>query len=269
MKLTANLSMLFTEVPLLMRFELAKKAGFDAVEIQFPYDTPVAQIKEQLDKHNLQCVLINVPAGDLMEGGEGLASVPGKEAEFTAALVECLSYVSALKVECVNVLPGRCMQPERQDEYLTTFKKNLVTAADMLQQVGVTVVFEAINTFDMPGFLINTVEQQLDIKKELNHSNLKIQFDVYHMVRMRKKNQFSDVTEYLARNGKEIGHIQFADVPGRGEPGSGMLDFNTIFHAINQSDYQGWVGAEYKPSAHTKESFGWKNMLASGVAMCS
>lgn len=269
MKLTANLSMMFTEAPLLLRFELAKKAGFDAVEMQFPYDVPVAELKRELEKNKLTCVLINVPAGDLMQGGEGLASVPGKEAEFGAALVECFSYAQALKVEAVNILPGCCHDESRRDEYLTTFKKNLVTAADMLQRIGVLAVFEAINTFDMKNSLVHTFEQQLEVKQELNHDNIKLQFDVYHMVRMRKKNKFSDATEYLLRFAPHIGHIQFADVPGRGEPGSGILDFNTIFHAINQADYNGWVGAEYKPSKVTSETLAWKQMLASGIAMCT
>lgn len=265
MKIAANLSMLFTELPMLERFSAAKNAGFNAVEIQFPYVEKVADIKAQLTEHDLQCVLINVPAGDLMEGGEGLASVPGKEAEFAAALVECLSYVTSLKVKRVNVLPGRCFDASKHDQYMATFKKNLNIAAEMFKPLGVTVTFEAINTYDMPGFVIHNVEQMQAVIAESDHDNIKMQFDVYHMARMEE----GDVSAIISRLGDQIGHIQFADVPGRGEPGTGELDFKSIFYAIEYSSYQGWVGAEYKPSKNTEDTLRWKQFIASSIAMCS
>lgn len=263
MKLAANISMMFTELPLLERFGAAKSAGFNAVEIQFPYVESIVEIKEQLKKHELECVLINVPAGDLMEGGEGLASVPGKEAEFAAALVECLSYVTALGVKCVNVLPGRCLDESKNAQYLETFKRNLNTAAGMFKSLGVTVTFEAINTFDMPGFLIHNVEQMLDVIEESECDNIKMQFDVYHMARMEGE----DLNNLISCFSHQIGHIQFADVPGRGEPGSGRLDFNSIFETIENSEYQGWVGAEYKPTKYTKNTLGWMKEIESSVVV--
>jgi hydroxypyruvate isomerase len=265
MKLSANISMLFTEQPLLERFGAAKSAGFNAVEIQFPYGEKVADIKAELKAHDLECVLINVPAGDLMEGGEGLASVPGKEAEFAAALVECLSYVTSLRVKRVNVLPGCCKDESKLPQYLATFKRNLKTAADMFKPLGVTVTFEAINTFDMPGFLIHNVQQMSDVVEEIDSDNIKMQFDVYHMARMEDV----DVSAIISRLGDQIGHLQFADSPGRGEPGTGDLDFKSIFYAIEYSSYNGWVGAEYKPSKNTDETLRWKQFITSSIAMCS
>lgn len=253
MKLVANLSMLFPELLLLQRFAAAKAAGFHAVEIQFPYVESIADIKAELQAHDLECVLINVPAGDLMEGGEGLAAVPGKEAEFAAALVECLSYVTALKVKRVNVLPGRCKDANKRTEYLQTFKRNLNTAAAMFKALGVTVTFEAINTFDMPGFLIHNVAQMLEIIEESECDNIKMQFDIYHMARMEGEN----LNQLISRYSQQIGHIQFADVPGRGEPGSGDLDFKTLFETIENSGYNGWVGAEYKPTKYAKNTLAW------------
>lgn len=265
MKLTANISMLFTEQPLLERFGAAKSAGFNAVEIQFPYAEKVADIKAELKAHDLECVLINIPAGDLMEGGEGLASVPGKEAEFAAALVECLSYVTSLRVKRVNVLPGCCKDASKHAQYLETFKRNLNTAADMFKPLGVTVTFEAINTFDMPGFLIHNVQQMMDVVEESDRDNIKMQFDIYHMARMED----GDISGIISRLGNQIGHIQFADAPGRGEPGTGELDFKSIFYAIEYSSYDGWVGAEYKPSKNTEDTLRWKQFITSSIAMCS
>jgi len=93
---------------------------------------------------------------------------------------------------------------------------------------------------------------------------VRAQYDVYHMAMMGE-----DVCDVITRYADQIGHIQFADTPQRGEPGTGMLDFKSIFRAIETSRYQGWVGAEYKPSNKTSQTLEWKNKLASAVAECS
>lgn len=265
MKLTANLSLMYTERPFLQRFAAARQDGFRAVEIQFPYDTPIDDIQRALRDNDQQCVLINVPAGDLMQGGEGLASVPGKQAEYAAALVECLAYARALKVQCVNVLPGRCSDENQKVFYLDTFKQNLAKTAQSLAPFGITTTFEAINTRDMPGFLIAFSKQMFDIIDELNMGDIvKAQYDVYHMALMGE-----DVCDVISRYSDYIGHIQFADVPHRHEPGSGTLDFAEIFQTIEMSGYRGWVGAEYKPSKATPKTLAWKNQIASVIAQCS
>ncbi len=264
MKLTANLSLMYTELPFLQRFAAAHHDGFGAVEIQFPYDTPIEHIQQALSEHNLRCILINVPAGDLMEGGEGLAAVPGKTAEYAAAMVECLYYARALKVSCVNVLPGRCNDENKRVFYLDTFKKNLLKTAESLAPFGITTTFEAINTRDMPGFLISSGQQMLDIIAELNHPAIKAQFDIYHMALMGH-----NVCDFINLHAAKIGHIQFADIPKRGEPGSGTLDFPVIFRCIETSGYKGWVGAEYKPTRATSMTMQWKRDLAVNVALCS
>ena len=264
MKLAANVSLMYTELPFLQRFAAAAADGFTAVEIQFPYDTPIRDIQQALSDNHLNCVLINVPAGDLMQGGEGLAAVPGKTAEYAAALVECLSYARALKVSCVNVLPGRCHDAANQAAYLRTFKSNLVKTADSLAPFGITTTFEAINTRDMPGFLISRAEQMTDIIAELRHPAIKAQFDIYHMALMG-----CQVCDFISRHVVDIGHIQFADVPGRGEPGSGDLDFSSIFRCIEHSGYQGWASAEYRPTRRTPQTMQWKRELAAALTPCS
>lgn len=256
MKVSANLSMLYPEVAFLDRFEAAKSDGFRAVEIQFPYGTAIGDIKKRLIDFRLECVLINVPAGDLMSGGEGLAAVPGKTAEYAAAIVECLAYARALKVRCVNVLPGRCIKPELRQNYLETFRKNLITTANNLSPLGITTTFEGINRFDMPDFLIATGREMLEVLEDLKHPAIKAQFDVYHMSRMGV-----DVTGFIRRHAEKIGHIQFADVPGRHEPGTGRVQFDSVFDAIQQSSYVGWVGAEYHPSRKTCSTLDWFRSL--------
>lgn len=264
MKLTVNLSLMYTELPFLQRFKAAASDGFAAVEIQFPYDTPIADIQQALAENNLRCILINVPAGDLMQGGEGLAAVPARMAEYAAAMVECLAYARALKVSCVNVLPGRCNDENKRVFYLDTFKKNLLKTAESLAPFGITTTFEAINTRDMPNFLISDAQQMIDIINELKHPAIKAQFDIYHMALMG-----CEVCRFIDLHADKIGHIQFADIPNRGEPGSGQLDFPHIFRCVETSGYKGWVGAEYRPTKRTSQTLQWKRELAAAVALCS
>ncbi len=249
LQFSCNLSLLFTELPLIERFAAARQAGFQAVEIQFPYELTIEQILQQLQQHQLELVLFNVDADTLLAGGEGLAAVPGKQSQFKQAVEQTASYARALKPGAINILPGRCLNPDKQSSYLDTFKSNLLYAAERFEKLGITTVFEAVNIFDMPGFIIHTGQQMLDIVQELAHPNLAMQYDIYHMSRMAE-----DCAGFLQKHLDKIGHIQFADCPGRGEPGSGQVDFEHLFKIIAESDYRGWTGAEYHPVATSLES---------------
>ncbi len=252
LKFTANLSMLFTEAPLIDRFKAAKQAGFSAVEIQFPYDLSATVIKDKLDEYGLKLVLFNVAADDLLQGGEGLASVPEKRDRFRQAVAQTVEYAGLLKPEAINVLPGRCLDKRRLEQYLETFTENLCFAAEAFSPSGIKTVFEAINTHDMPGFIIHSGAQMLSMLDQLNRPDLFMQYDIYHMQMMGE-----NPAEFIAEYADKIGHIQFADCPGRGQPGTGQIDFTRIFSAIETSDYSGWTGAEYKPVETTAESLAW------------
>jgi len=253
LKFTANLSMLFTELDLIDRFKAAKESGFDAVEIQFPYSLPAEQIKQALELNKLKLVLFNVDADDLLQGGEGLAAIPEKRQQFELALQQCKSYAEILKPEAINILPGRCtLNPERESEYIETFINNLTLATKTFSPLGIKTVFEAINTDDMPGFIVHSGLQMLDIIKQINHPMLYLQYDIYHMHKMN-----DNIIAFINKHADKIAHIQFADNPGRGQPGTGKIDFDLLFNAIQQSQYSGWVGAEYKPTCKTNKSLSW------------
>lgn len=256
LRLCANLSLLFTEQPLQARFAAAKKAGFDAVEVQFPYELEIDTIQRELVEHDLKLVLINVPAGDLMQGGNGLACVPGMEQEFRHAVIKAVEYADALNVSCVNVLAGKQPSNTRLLDCLKTLASNLNYAASAFNSIGVTTTFEAINTHDMPHFLIHNVAQMQEMIEAVNHPTLKMQFDIYHMARMGE-----NIAVALAENIEHIGHIQFADVPGRHEPGTGDLHFKTLFGLINALPFHGWCGAEYHPRVDTKSSLEWLDQV--------
>ena len=251
---SANLSLLFNEVPLIERFKVARQQGFQAVEVQFPYILPAESLRACLDEQKLKLVLFNVDADDLLDGGEGLASVPEKQEQFRNAVAQAVAYAKVLNPEVINVLPGRCLNESRRQAYLKTFKDNLSFAVEAFAPLGIKTVFEAINDQDMPGFIINHGQQMLDILDELCLPTLFMQYDIYHMQKMG-----GDVAGFISQYADRIGHIQFADCPGRGQPGTGDIDFKKVFSVIKQSSYSGWVGAEYKPVGSSVESLDWFN----------
>lgn len=250
LKFSANLSMLFTERPLAERFAAARAAGFGAVEIQFPYELDIDTLKRLLDDNQLQLVLINVPAGDLMQGGDGLACVPGQEKEFRLGVDRAIDYARALGVPTVNVLSGRRPAGVPVEHCEAVLEENLEHAVAKFRDVGVTTVLEAINIFDMPRFLIHSLE---DMRRMCHRvPRLKMQFDCYHMSRMG-----ADVAELLRDNLGLVGHVQFADNPGRHEPGTGRIDYRAVFTLLRDSAYAGWCGAEYRPSRTTEDTLAW------------
>ena len=253
MRIAANLSLLFTERPLIERPRAACVAGFEGVEIQFPYELPALRLKEELERLALPLVLINLPAGDLMQGGDGLACVPGRQADFHQALQEALSYAAMARPQAVNVLAGRLPAGVPCEEALATLAANLRTTAEAFRVLGIRVYCEAINPLDMPGFLVNTPEDLLGLLDAVAHPNLFAQLDLYHMAR-----QGLDVPGAIRTLAGRIGHVQFADCPGRGAPGSGALDFTVALHALREAGYDGWLAAEYRPdAAGTEAGLGW------------
>ncbi|MDD5410495.1 MAG: TIM barrel protein [Methylobacter sp.] len=256
LKFTANLSLLFNEVELIDRFKAAKQHGFDAVEIQFPYGLNAETLRDTLDEQQLKLVLFNVDAADLLQGGEGLACVPDKRDQFRQAVAQTVEYAELLKPEAINVLPGRCLDENHLPEYMEIFKENLYFAAEAFSPLGIKTVFEAVNTLDMRGFIIHSGSQMLDILNQLNRPDLFMQYDIYHMQMMGEKPE-----QFIAEHAYQIGHIQFADCPGRGQPGTGEIDFERVFSAIEKSAYAGWVGAEYKPVGTTADSLNWLRLV--------
>ena len=252
LRFTANLSLLFTELPLPQRFQAARQHGFEAVEIQFPYTLPATDVKDLLQENNLKLVLFNVDADTLLQGGEGLAAVPEKVEQFKATVEQTMAYAAVLQPNAINVLPGRCLDSQRKSQYLATLTDNLRYAAKAFAEMGVTTVFEAVNSIDMPGFILDSSQQMLDMLIAVDHPGLRMQYDIYHMSRMGE-----DCGGFLKQHLDKIGHIQFADCPGRAEPGTGAVDFDNLFDIIANSTYQGWVGAEYRPTTTTAASLAW------------
>lgn len=251
-KFAANLSMLFCEYDFLDRFAAAQQCGFRYVEYLFPYAWPAELLRQKLDENDLTQVLFNLPPGSWEAGDRGLACDPARRDEFRSGVDQALRYAEALGVRQLNCLAGlvQGIDPTRAWD---TLIGNLTYAADELARHGIRLLIEPINSrVDMPGYLVDTLEKSLRVLRDVNHPNLKIQFDLYHMQIMQ-----GDLIRSLEQHLPDIGHIQFADNPGRHEPGTGEINFATIFRRLDELSYDGWVSAEYRPSVKTADSLGW------------
>ncbi len=252
LKFAANLSLLFNERPLIERFAAARAAGFDAVEIQFPYTLTMAQISQELEAHALKLVLINIPAGDWEAGERGLACLPGREEEFATGVEQAIDWARALKVSRINCLAGVPPSTASQEQVKRTLAGNLQRADQRCQQAGIELMIEAINTRDVPGFYLHHSAQVLKWISELELTAARLQYDVYHMQIME-----GNLISTLQQNADKIGHIQIADVPGRHEPGTGEINFTNLFKALESLGYPGYVSLEYIPQRQTEAGLGW------------
>ena len=251
-RFSANISMLFTERPWLDRPKAAADAGFGAIEIQFPYDHSAEAWAKAIADAGLSVAVLNLPVGDMLSGGPGLAAMPGREPDFALAIAQALVYAEALGPRNVNVLAGMPPAGLSRARCLDTLAGNLRAAAAAFEPLGVAVVTEAVNSRDRPGFFLTRTAEAVAAVAQAGHANLGIQHDLYHMQIME-----GDLVETLSAERALISHIQFADTPGRHQPGTGEIRFPFVFEAIDAIGYDGWVGAEYEPSDRTEETLGW------------
>lgn len=251
-RFSANLSMLFTEVDFLDRFEAAAGAGFKGVEYLFPYAYDKDLLAGLLEKHGLAQVLHNLPPGDWEAGERGIACHPDRTEEFQESVGLAIEYATALGCRQVNCLAGIAPRGANPNAVSTTLIDNLEFAAHELSRAGIRLLVEPINARDIPGFYLTHTRQAADIMDTVRSNNLWLQYDVYHMQVME-----GDLTPTIERLIERIGHFQVADNPGRHEPGTGEINYPFVFECIDNLGYDGWIGCEYKPATTTLEGLGW------------
>ena len=246
-RFAANLSTMFTEVPLRGRFALAADAGFEAVEIQEPYGLPAATVARALKECDLDLVLVNAPGGEA-----GLAGIPGAEREFSDCLKVALDYAAVTDTGLVHILSGTlppATAPEACEDVLVN---NLRYASDVAASLGIALLIEPINDHDVPGYILTRQNQARRVIEAVDRANVRIQFDFYHC-----QVSEGDLSRHFTEQLPLIGHVQISDNPGRHEPGTGEINHDWIFDLIDRSGYTGWVGAEYTPAGTTQEGLGW------------
>ncbi len=251
-KLAANLTMLFNEIDFLDRFEAAAAAGFRGVEYLFPYAYDVKVLSARLRAHGLRQVLHNLPAGDWSAGERGIACHPDRVDEFRSGVDRAIEYARELGCDRVNCLAGIVPPSGDAAAARTTLVENLRYAADRLNDAGIMLLIEPINTRDIPGFFLSGTKQAIEIIDAVGSDNLWLQYDIYHMQIME-----GDVAAAIERLLPRIAHVQLADVPGRHEPGTGAIDFGALLPFIDRIGYTGWIGCEYVPQAGTVAGLGW------------
>jgi len=251
-RFAANISMLFTEAAFEHRVRLARQAGFEGVECWFPYDLRPSQITALLEEQGIAMVLINAPAGDWQSGERGLLALPGREHDFRNGFEVALEYAAQIGCKQINCLAGVPDASVTDYDALACAIDNLGYAAERAALFGIDCLIEPINAQDVPGFAINTSAQALALMDKVALPNIKLQYDLYHMQIME-----GNLARRLEKLLPRIAHIQFADNPGRHEPGTGELNFAFLFDWLDRIGYDGWISAEYLPSHRTETSLGW------------
>lgn len=249
LRFAANISTLFREWRFLDRFQAAHEAGFEAVEMQFPYDEKPGDLARVMEKAGVTVVLINVP---VVEGHRfGLAGLAPMRGEFRKALARAAEYADALGARHVNVLAGCPPLHTERAASLAALVENLLEAHERLEPQGTGVLLEAINTHDVPGYLVGDFATASSIVARCE-GRVGLQFDIYHARRMGL-----DPASALRPLLSAVRHVQFADAPGRQEPGSGDIDFDAAWKLLQDQKYRGWIGAEYTPRAGTRPGLDW------------
>ncbi len=255
-RFAANLTMLFTELPFMQRFEAAAKAGFEGVEYLFPYAFEKKELAAALRDNGLVQVLHNLPAGNWDGGERGIACHPDRTGEFREGVGMAIDYALALGCPKLNCLLGKLPDGVDPATARETVVANLRFAAKELQGAGIRLLIEPVNDFDIPGFYLTRTNQALSIIDEVGSPNLLLQYDIYHAQRME-----GELGATLSKHMARIGHIQLADNPGRGEPGTGEINYPWLFRHIDAIGYAGWIGCEYKPRGTTVDGLGWRTAL--------
>jgi hydroxypyruvate isomerase len=248
-----NLSLLWAALPLPERFERAARAGFSAVELWWPGLQDAELLPALTRRYGLQLAALNFDAGDMAGGDRGLAADPACRDQLRANVPIALRIAEACGCARLNLLVGLRQQRYLLDHQLKCALDNVIWAADQAAEVGAMVLIEAVNSIENGPYLLTTTKAAANFIRQTDRGNVRLQYDAYHMQRME-----GDLTATVDAYWHLIGHIQIADVPGRGEPGTGEINYRFLLDYLVRRGYDGYVGLEYRPSGGSPEdSFGW------------
>lgn len=248
-RFSANLGFLWTELTLPQAINAAAKVGFDAVECHFPFDTPASDVRAALNDTGLSMLGLNTLRGANGAEDNGVAALVGREAEAKELIDQAVDYAAAIDCRFVHVMAGKSHGHPHAE---AVFRKNLAYAAIRAAENGIGILIEPINQRDAPGYHLSLVEKALETMEAVDHDNIRLMFDCYHVQIMQ-----GDLTHRLEKYLPHIGHIQIAAVPDRGEPDRGEIDFPDLIRAIDAMGYEGFIGAEYTPRNTTDAGLGW------------
>jgi len=261
MKFDPNIALLFTEHPLLQRPAAVASVGFDSLESWWPFDVAVPPDNEvdafvrAVRDANLTLACLNLDGGDFSKGDRGFVSIPAAQARFRDGIAVAMAIGAQLGCRRFNALFGNRLAdlpPGRQEKVAI---ENLTLAVDAAAAIGGTIVIEALNETDLPAYGMHHIRDVLGFLDRFGAATgrqARVLFDIYHVARAG-----DDVIAAIESSSGRIGHVQLADLPGRGAPGTGSLAFGPIFAALEKAGYEGYVGLEYMPGGSSEASFGW------------
>jgi hydroxypyruvate isomerase len=247
MKFSANLGFLWTGRSLPDAIRAAKAAGFHAVECHWPYDVPASATNMALEETRLPMLGLNTRRGNVAIGENGLAAMPGREAEARATIDEALSYASAISATAVHVMAGNSSGPRAR----RSFCENLTYACERAGD-AVKILIEPLNHYNAPGYFLNGTEQAAGIIREVGKPNLRLMFDCYHVQILE-----GDVTRRFQALLPFIGHVQVASAPDRGKPDHGELDYGYVLPRIAELGWTQPIGVEYLPENDQDPDMSW------------
>ncbi|MBD5657815.1 MAG: TIM barrel protein, partial [Candidatus Eremiobacteraeota bacterium] len=240
-KLAANLTWLFNELPFIERFEAAAACGFRGVEMLFPYELSARTIGAQLKEHGLELVLFNLPPGDFAAGERGLAGLPGREAEFDAAVETALAYARECGCARVHAMAGNVPADTQRAACDATYVANLRRASRAFASANVTLLIEPLNAIDNPQYFLKTTREAIDVMERVGETNLALQLDLYHTPISE-----GDLERRIRSLDGRFAHVQIAGNPWRREPDEGEVNYAYLLAVLDEIGYDGWVGCEYR-----------------------
>jgi hydroxypyruvate isomerase len=253
MRYSVNVSILFTEAPFLERFRRAREAGFTAVELWWPRGEDLSATRAAIEDAGVDVVLLNFDAGDMPAGDRGLISDPARRDEFRANVPVALELAQAVGCTKLNALAGHELPELEREAQLELARENVRFAADAAAEQGADVLIEAVNTIENGPYLLWRTDDAADFVRSVGRDNVRLQYDAYHMQRME-----GNLVATIERHFDAIAHVQIADSPGRGQPGTGEINFDYVLARLAELGYDGHVGLEYKPpGGDTEASLAW------------
>lgn len=256
-EISANVSLLFTELPYKDRFKAAADAGFVAVESWWPFpeahpgDSELDKLADTIHDAGVRLTGLNFFAGDMPSGERGVACRPERQEELEANTEAVLRVARATECRGFNLLYG---QPETDTDAVTHRQVALSAyrqAAQATERIGGVVLIEPLAEGLNGTYPLTTHHQALELADEVGHGSALL-LDTFHLGR-----NGIDPARAAEESAGKIGHVQLADTPDRGEPGSGELDWSAFGVALRSSGYSGSVAAEYKPARSTEETLSW------------
>jgi hydroxypyruvate isomerase len=256
-----NCSILFTELPLLERPAAAKAAGFDAVEFWWPWpDQPVPgdadadRFVASVREAGVQLVGLNFFAGDLAGPDCGVASIPARAEQFRDNVEVTVGIGEQLGVGAFNALFGNRVEEVAPQDQDALGRESLALAAKAADRIGATVLVEAVS--GPKPYPLRTAADAVAVVDDLRragHGNVGFLMDLYHLAA-----NGDDLDAAVRTYADRTAHVQIADAPGRGEPGTGSLDLQHHLGGLADAGYAGWVGLEYKATTPTTpDSLAW------------